>query len=102
MARRAAARLADEDLVAAIEQHRFDPVAMLQWRNADLDFRFLEDLQASLQIVCPPSTGLTATRPAGRPIFSVLDIASHDEGVRKSATNRQRDIQPPVGRLPDS
>jgi len=38
----------DEDLVQAVENHRFDPVAAAEWRNADLDFDSLPDLLRSL------------------------------------------------------
>ncbi len=45
----------EEDMVYAIENHRFDPVDELQWRNSDLDFRSIRTLIASL------------SRPSGRP-----------------------------------
>ena len=28
----------DEELIEALEDHRFDPIPILQWRNSDLDF----------------------------------------------------------------
>ena len=28
----------DEELVEALQEHRFDPIEMLQWRNSFLDF----------------------------------------------------------------
>ncbi|MGY6411452.1 MAG: helicase-related protein [Alkalilacustris sp.] len=40
--------LADET-IAAIEDHRFEPVRKLHWRNADLDFGTAERLIASLE-----------------------------------------------------
>ncbi len=48
----------DEDLVAALEDHQFDPVSMLQWRNTDLDFTSIADLAASLDLQ-PRESGLT-------------------------------------------
>ncbi|OJY33376.1 MAG: helicase [Rhodobacterales bacterium 65-51] len=39
----------DEDLVAAIEEHRFAPVRKLMWRNDALDFGSAERLIASLE-----------------------------------------------------
>ncbi|MEL6662964.1 MAG: helicase-related protein, partial [Pseudomonadota bacterium] len=45
----------DEEMVHAITNHSFDPVDELQWRNADLDFRSIKTLIASL------------ARPSGRP-----------------------------------
>jgi ATP-dependent RNA helicase SUPV3L1/SUV3 len=43
------ARPFDEDLVEAIESHRFAPVKKLMWRNADLDFATPERLIRSLE-----------------------------------------------------
>ncbi len=40
----------DEDLVEALEEHRFEPVTTLQWRNPDLDFSSLKALSASLEV----------------------------------------------------
>ena len=38
----------DPDLVASVENHRFDPVEAAEWRNARLDFRSLPVLMRSL------------------------------------------------------
>jgi ATP-dependent RNA helicase SUPV3L1/SUV3 len=43
----------DEDLVAAVEGHRFEPVAAAEWRSADLDFASLKGLIRSL--AAPPT-----------------------------------------------
>ncbi|MCF1708998.1 helicase [Tabrizicola sp. J26] len=43
------ARPFDEELIDAIENHRFAPVKKLQWRNADLDFGTSARLIASLE-----------------------------------------------------
>ncbi|WP_225030119.1 helicase-related protein [Xinfangfangia pollutisoli] len=43
------ARPFDEDLVEAIESHRFPPVKKLMWRNSDLDFGTAERLIRSLE-----------------------------------------------------
>ena len=39
----------DEDLIDAIENHRFDPVRKLQWRNEQLEFGTVERLLQSLE-----------------------------------------------------
>ncbi|QDH18065.1 DNA helicase [Swingsia samuiensis] len=49
--------------VEAIEQHRFDPLQRLYWRNSQLDFTNPRALLASLT-VAPPTRGLTAGRVA--------------------------------------
>lgn len=38
----------EEDLIRAIEDHRYEPVSDLLWRNSDLDFRSIKTLIASL------------------------------------------------------
>jgi ATP-dependent RNA helicase SUPV3L1/SUV3 len=42
----------DAEVVEAIENHRFDPLHEVQWRNSDLDFRTVPALIASLNV--PP------------------------------------------------
>jgi len=51
----------DADLVAKLEDHDFDPVKILQWRNPELDFSTLEALQNSLNQI-PASPRLHRTR----------------------------------------
>jgi len=89
----------DEELVEALEQHRFDPLSMLQWRNSDLSFDSLEALQSSLDLL-PQQQGLTRA-PIGEDIM-VLDIASRDEDVRRQAKTKA-DVQRlwEVCQLPD-
>src|SRR5262249_44890899 len=53
--------LLEPELVEAIENYRFDPLAALFWRNGNLDFRSLEGLLRSLER--PPSVpGLIRAR----------------------------------------
>ncbi|MGN6550506.1 MAG: helicase-related protein [Pararhizobium sp.] len=52
-----------DDLVERIESHDFDPVKVLQWRTAALDFSNLAALGRSLDAV-PPIPGLTRALPA--------------------------------------
>jgi ATP-dependent RNA helicase SUPV3L1/SUV3 len=53
----------DEELVARVEGHRYDPVRVLQWRNSALDFGSLDKLIASLDEP-PPMKGLGKARPS--------------------------------------
>jgi ATP-dependent RNA helicase SUPV3L1/SUV3 len=43
----------DEETVEAVENHRFDPLRDLQWRNTALDFRSAQALLASLNVPAP-------------------------------------------------
>ena len=72
----------DEDLVEALEDHRFDPLSLLQWRNASLDFASIPALSASLDRL-PGEQGLTRAPIAEDQM--VLDVLSHDEDVRRQA-----------------
>ena len=51
----------DPDVVEAIENHRFDPLRDLQWRNSDLDFRSVPSLIATLN-ANPPHAALQRVR----------------------------------------
>ena len=53
----------EPELVEAIENHRFDPLAVLFWRNPDLDFRSLDGLLRSLDSPSP-APGLLRARDA--------------------------------------
>ncbi len=77
---RAAAPPFEPELVEALEDHRFDPVSLLQWRNTDLDFSSIADLAASLDVP-PREAGLTRAPLAEDQM--VLDIAARDEKVRR-------------------
>ena len=83
----------EDELVQRVESHRYDPVRVLQWRNADLDFRSLAALNESLDAP-PPERGLTRARPASDAV--ALRTLSDDEEVRAVATSRDL-----VGRLWD-
>ncbi|HTJ02676.1 MAG TPA: helicase-related protein, partial [Methylovirgula sp.] len=75
----------EPELVEALEEHRFDPVSMLQWRNTDLDFSSMADLAASLDVL-PREQGLTRAPLAEDQM--VLDIAARDDKVRREAKTR--------------
>ncbi|MGD0634020.1 MAG: helicase-related protein [Beijerinckiaceae bacterium] len=73
------------ELVEMLEDHRFDPVRMLQWRNTDLDMASLDALAATLDVL-PGEPGLTRAPLAQDQL--VLEIAARDGDVRKVARNR--------------
>ncbi len=53
----------DDEVVAAIEEHRFDPVRQLYWRSADLSFATVRDLKRTLEDR-PPHDFLVRKRDA--------------------------------------
>jgi len=75
----------EDELVQRVETHRYDPVRVLQWRNADLDFRSLAALNQSLDAP-PPERGLTRARPASDAV--ALRILSEDDEVAPLAASR--------------
>jgi len=75
----------NEELVQRVESHRYDPVRVLQWRNAALDFRSLASLNESLDTP-PPERGLTRARPASDAV--ALKILSEDSEVAARASSR--------------
>ena len=54
----------DPEIVARIENHDFEPLRTLMWRNSDLDFASIEALLASLAAP-PPTPGLARVGEAG-------------------------------------
>ena len=75
----------DEELIEALEEHRFDPVATLQWRNPELDFSSIDDLVASLDFA-PKEAGLA--RAPAREDQIALEILRREESIRRNAKVR--------------
>lgn len=72
----------EPELVNALQNHTFDSVKMLQWRNAKLDFSSLGALQVSLNLA-PGHEALTRAPIAED--MRVLDHAARDVEVRDVA-----------------
>jgi ATP-dependent RNA helicase SUPV3L1/SUV3 len=72
----------EPELVNALQNHIFDSVKILQWRNTRLDFSSLAALQVSLALT-PNHEALTRA-PVAEDI-RVLDHAARDEDVRDMA-----------------
>jgi ATP-dependent RNA helicase SUPV3L1/SUV3 len=75
----------EPELVDALQNHAFDSVKVLQWRNSRLDFSSLGALQVSLA-ESPAHAALTRAPLAED--LRVLDHASRDEDVRALAQGR--------------
>lgn len=72
----------EEDLIEALEDHRFDPVKTLQWRNSVLDFSTVDALMQSLDQI-PQRPDLARARVADDQ--RALEAASRDEAARRNA-----------------
>lgn len=72
----------EPELVNALQNHAFESVRLLQWRNSTLDFSSLGALQATLAMM-PPHEAL-ARAPIAEDI-RVLDHAVRDSDIRELA-----------------
>src|SRR5579872_1388138 len=72
------------DYVEAVENHRFDPLDHLYWRNSRLDFRSLHGLIRSLE-ARPQRAGLMPA-PAADDVVALKSLARMDD-IEKAATN---------------
>jgi ATP-dependent RNA helicase SUPV3L1/SUV3 len=77
----------EDELVAKIESHDFDPVKVLQWRTVGFDFTTLEALQRSIERPAPVE-GLTRALPAVDQ--QALEQLARDPSIRDLATGRER------------
>lgn len=75
-----------EALVEAVEQHRFDPIPCLAWRNASLDFSSPDALLASL-LAPPPAAGLVRGNEASD--LETLAALARDPEIRARAVGRR-------------
>ena len=75
----------EPEMIEALENHQFDPVRVLQWRNPDLDFATPAALQASLD-AHPREIGLTRA-PMGED-QTALEILMREDEVRDLAVGR--------------
>jgi ATP-dependent RNA helicase SUPV3L1/SUV3 len=66
-----------DDLVQRLESHDFEPVQVLQWRNADLDFGSLRSLQQSLAVL--PSEAALTRAPPGDDVLALETVVSDDK-----------------------
>ncbi len=89
----------EDELVAAVEEHRFDPIAGVSWRNADLDFGSVAALRRSLER--PPSApGLERGREADDQI-ALAHLARDPELARRASSPDTVRLLWDVCRIPD-
>jgi ATP-dependent RNA helicase SUPV3L1/SUV3 len=76
----------DEELADAVENHRFEPLEQLAWRNSELDFSHVDALLTSL-LAPPPRPGLVRGRDASD--LETLAALAREETVRSLAGGRR-------------
>ncbi len=72
----------EPELVEALQEHLFEPVKLLHWRNPLLDYASIASLQASLG-VSPVEEGLTRAKVADDEM--TLELLARDPGIRALA-----------------
>ncbi len=72
----------DQELVNKLENHDFEPVKVLQWRNNDLDFGSIDRLKESLRRV-PENARLQRARTADD--LEALELAVNDPRIAELA-----------------
>jgi ATP-dependent RNA helicase SUPV3L1/SUV3 len=77
----------DQETVDRLENHNFDNIRTLQWRNPDLDFHSVDRLRRSLTAL-PRIQGLTRAQ-AGADV-DALEMVSRDAVVQELAISRER------------
>ncbi len=77
----------EDDLVHAVENHHFEPLEQLYWRNDALDYTSVDALLASLQ-TAPPLPGLV--RGPDAVDLETLETLARDPEVRSLAAGRRR------------
>ncbi|SDU39019.1 helicase-related protein [Stappia sp. ES.058] len=77
----------DDELVEALESHRFDALKVFQWRSRALDFSSVTNFRASLDVP-PREQGLTRAPPSADE--TAFDHAVRDEAIRRVASSPER------------
>jgi ATP-dependent RNA helicase SUPV3L1/SUV3 len=72
----------DDETISRVERHRYEPVRLLQWRNACLSFHSVAALIESLDAP-PPARGLVKARPASD--FVTLRLLAAEDDIRDMA-----------------
>ena len=86
-----------EQLIDAVEQHRFEPLEQICWRNAELDFGSIDGLLGSLTA---PSPGPGLVRGNDATDLTTLMHLAREPELRAEARGRGR-VRPVVGGVPD-
>jgi ATP-dependent RNA helicase SUPV3L1/SUV3 len=77
----------DDDLAYAVENHRFEPLTQLCWRNPELDFSSIDGLLATL-MEAPPGPGLVRGSDASD--LETLAALAREPEIRALAVGRGR------------
>ena len=88
----------DQELINKLENHDFEPVKVLQWRNTQLDFGSMDRLKDSLRRL-PSHAAAARARTADD--FEALELACNDPRIAGTCRRACRH-QAALGSLPGS
>ncbi len=89
----------DAETIEQLEDHRFEPLRVLQWRNRNLNFASVDRLLGSLNAL-PNRQGLTRTRP-GADIETLTLIARDPEVIGRTSARESVELLWETCQLPD-
>ena len=89
----------DEETVEAIQEHRFDPVRKLEWRNHDLEFGSVERLVRSLE--APTQNKWLARARDADDVLALKYLSELPEVKEKLNTPQRIKLLWEVCRIPD-
>ena len=89
----------EPETVEAIENHRFDPLRDLQWRNTELDFRSMQTLIKSLNAL-PPHAALQRVREQDDQL-ALQSLAAHSEFLPRLHSPKRVKLLWEVCQVPD-
>ena len=95
----ASVRPLDADVVEALEEHRFPPVKVAQWRNRNLSFASVDRLLASLNAL-PNREGLARARRTSD-IAALETLSRHEDVMRVADTPDMVRLLWDVCQIPD-
>ena len=78
----------DEDLVTAVEEHLYEPIASAEWRSADLEFASLKGLMRSL--AAPPTREGLKLAEESLDETTLRQLALDPDLERRIGTDRER------------
>jgi ATP-dependent RNA helicase SUPV3L1/SUV3 len=89
----------DQETIDRLENHNFESIRVLQWRNRDLDFRSLDTLRKSLGHL-PKIEGLTRAQAASD--ILALESICRDESILRLVQSKDQTLRAwEVCQLPD-
>ncbi len=89
----------EPELVSRIENHHYDPVRVLQWRNSALAFHSLDALTASLDEPTP-TRGLVKARPSSD-LIALRTLAAQDDIRDRTTATAQIKLLWDTCQMPD-